>query len=240
MNETRSKPPETSTDGKRPEQKLTVKRLAPDDPSAMKQAASVMAKAFVRSPVYRYIWGDDDDDAGRENFLRFVFERNILLRPQCCRCVTVDSEDSKDPGQLVCSFMFIDPEVAPPSLWEMMSVGLLTIPFRFGLSPMLRLLECANWYGQAKNAVLGVERKALQLERMTVLPAFQGQGIGSRSLKVVLEEEAKARKLPVFLATQEERNVRFYGKLGFKVAKEQAFPSSSEFRNWFMLWEPPS
>jgi len=215
---------------------LIFKQLTVEDPRAIEQSASVMAKAFLRSPVYRYIWGDDTDDTGREAFLRFLFERNIQLRPECCRCVT-DKGDSKGREQFVCSFMFIDPGVTPPSFWEMVSVGLLSIPFRFGLFRMLRLLEVKDWYGRAKDEVLGAERQALQLERMTVLPSFQGKGIGSWSLKRALKE-AKQRDLPVFLATQEERNVRFYSKLGFKVLTEEAFPSSSAFRNWFMLWEP--
>mmetsp|Transcript_3054 Transcript_3054/g.5919 ORF Transcript_3054/g.5919 Transcript_3054/m.5919 type:complete len:267 (-) Transcript_3054:400-1200(-) len=259
----------TTDDGKLPAAavpQLTVKRLSAGDPNAIKQAASVMAKAFLRSPVYLYMWGDDDDDAGREAFLSFLFERNIQLRPQCCRCVTAGpaTPESKGHGRgqredepvVVCSFMFIDPEVTPPSLWEMISVGLLTIPFRFGLTPMLRLLECVRYFGQSKDKVLGGERRALQLERMTVLPSFQGKGIGSRSLRVALGE-AKARGLPVFLSTQEERNVRFYNKLGFKVVQKQAFPPPSssssssssasslstkkkkKCTNWSMLWEPP-
>ena len=44
--------------------------------------------------------------------------------------------------------------------------------------------------------------------------------------------------LAVFLCTQEERNVRFYGRLGFEVIADEMCPFGDGYRNWMMLREP--
>ena len=51
--------------------------------------------------------------------------------------------------------------------------------------------------------------------------------------------EADAEKLAVLLFTQEERNVRFYAKLGFEVVADEICPVGA-FRNWAMVREPRS
>jgi len=53
---------------------------------------------------------------------------------------------------------------------------------------------------------------------MVVRPDMQGKGVGTHALKQALDEADDAG-LPVMLATQEERNIRFYRRLGFEVVR---------------------
>ena len=52
-----------------------------------------------------------------------------------------------------------------------------------------------------------------------MLPSRQGQGIGTRALTAALKETDELG-VPVFLCTQEERNVTFYRRLGFRPMRE--------------------
>ena len=64
--------------------------------------------------------------------------------------------------------------------------------------------------------------KGCLLERMVVVPALQGKGVGSKCLKEALDAVA-GRGQGVLLATQEARNVRFYEGLGFETIHETDF-----------------
>ena len=77
----------------------------------------------------------------------------------------------------------------------------------------------------------------IRLERMTVLPSYQGKGVGTASLSNALEDADKLG-LVCILGTQETRNVTFYSRLGFKVVDESHCPVGDGFKNWMMIREP--
>jgi len=77
----------------------------------------------------------------------------------------------------------------------------------------------------------------VRLNRMTVLPEYQGKGVGTHALSSALEE-ADQEGLSVVLATQERRNVVFYKRLGFKVVDESHVDIGKGYTNWMMLREP--
>ena len=79
--------------------------------------------------------------------------------------------------------------------------------------------------------------KVARLERVTVLPARQGQGIGSRALAEAMGC-ADSESLAVVLFTQEARNVIFYRRLGFEVIAEKVCPIGGGYHNWMMMREP--
>ena len=70
---------------------------------------------------------------------------------------------------------------------------------------------------------------------MVVKPAHQGKRLGSRCLGEQLD--ALGNDTPVLLATQEEKNVRFYSRLGFTVFSEEDFVGAdgTVVHNWFMV-----
>eukprot|EP00729_Bicosta_minor_P020345 gene20345-15678_t len=71
---------------------------------------------------------------------------------------------------------------------------------------------------------------------MVVKPEHQGKRLGSTCLAAELE--ALGPGTPVLLATQEEKNVRFYSRLGFRVHSEEDFVGADNrtvVHNWFMV-----
>lgn len=202
-------------------------------------AATVMAHAFVDSPSYLQIYRGGQ--AHREAALFWMFERNIRAVqkkiPNALRGILVDDK-------VVATFMLV-PISCKLSTWEMVTAGLLWIPFKFGFASFQRLMETIDFMDSGvpkeeenercgKNAVGRVK-----LNQMTVLPDWQGQGLGSICVASCLQE-AREDNLQVILSTQEERNVRFYSRQGFQVNGENDFKPQEQdddkysYHNWFM------
>lgn len=72
----------------------------------------------------------------------------------------------------------------------------------------------------------------LLLASVAVAPERQGTGLGTRTLAPGLER-ADLEQLPVHLETSSERNVRFYGRLGFGVVEAVELPGGGP-RTWLM------
>lgn len=221
-----------------PQLAVTAVTLDPKHLGHIKSVAVVMARAFCQSPFYKYIWGDDGDDAGREVFLAWLFERNIQARPTTTRVSLAGSVEN-----IVCAFLFQASDIPPPRILEIvMKIG-LQIPFSYGPRVLLRLLEVAKFCKSLLNITLkrGLHRSCdpfYQLERMAVTPEWQGKGVGSTSLLCALKT-ADERKMGVRLMTQEERNVRFYRKLGFEVVEKRDLTDRFGCTNWVM-WRRPT
>ena len=192
-------------------------------------AAALTAAAFAGRPnVWRAVCGATTPADMQRHFLSWLFARNLWLRREsgCNRVVMLD-------GELVCSFMFVPPETTDVRFCDMLRAGLLKLPLLFGPGRLKRLLKAKSLEeGELK------ESGAFRLERMVVSPTMQGRGIGSRALQIALKE-ADAAGRPVVLTTNEERNVAFYSRLGFKVARSTAREIDGEsYRVWTMARSP--
>ena len=212
--------------------------LLKDDLAA---AVSLSAAAFQNTSSYAAIVPDDD---ARKQFLAWLFERNyqFALEHGVARVVECDVQRRGYASlnvrrEIVGFYLFERPGTPSPSLLVLVRWGFLGFPFRFGLGATARLLRLKSWFEAKEREIVG-DREIAKLERVTVLPARQGRGVGSAALAAAMRE-ADAEKLAVLLFTQEERNVRFYAKLGFEVVADEICPVG-DFRNWAMIREPRS
>lgn len=206
---------------------LPVERLA--------EAAAVTAAAFEASPVYVALAGRDALPNDRRRLLRFIFERNLWLRmPSGCNRVVIHD------GRVVCSFMLVTPAVPKVRTVDMVRAGLLKLPFLFGLGVLRRLFTLISRGEAIETAIkaeLGHPPMCL-LERMVVAPEMQGQRIGSRALAQALGE-TDAAGCHVLLATNEERNVTFYSRLGFRVVRRvDEEVEGFQYTAWYMVRPP--
>ena len=204
-------------------------------------AVSLSAAAFQNTSSYAAIVPDDD---ARKQFLAWLFERNyqFALEHGVARVVECDVQRRGYASlnvrrEIVGFYLFERPGTPSPSLLVLVRWGFLGFPFRFGLGATARLLRLKSWFEAKEREIVG-DRAIAKLERVTVLPARQGRGVGSVALAAAMSE-ADAEKLAVLLFTQEERNVRFYAKLGFEVVADEICPVG-DFRNWAMIREPRS
>jgi GNAT superfamily N-acetyltransferase len=82
----------------------------------------------------------------------------------------------------------------------------------------------------------GVPTNAWYLSIAGIKPACQGKGLGAGLLKTVLDEADK-NGIPTYLETFTPRNISFYERMGYKIAKEVFEPVTGSFY-WIMLREP--
>jgi ribosomal protein S18 acetylase RimI-like enzyme len=69
---------------------------------------------------------------------------------------------------------------------------------------------------------------------MGVSQEYQGKGFGGKLVRAVIEKAETERK-PIYLETQKEDNINFYGKYGFSVKKKIILPEPLNLPMWLMV-----
>lgn len=124
--------------------------------------------------------------------------------------------------------VFCPGEKASPSFWDMMKNGML-----FSSISMIRLF--ANRDIRKLIKATEKEKKKLKtgpflyLMLMGVAPEHQRKGYGTQLL-VYLCKRADREKKAIYLEIQNEMNVQWYEKFGFKVVKQ------IPIFDWLTLW----
>jgi ribosomal protein S18 acetylase RimI-like enzyme len=213
-----------------------------------------MAKAFCESPSYQYLFQDIQCLKSRAKALEWLFVRNLTLTVGTCPQALRGVLDTLNDNKVILCFLWTPGANQEISLWDMIRAGLWQVPFKFGMGTLKRVLRLVEAHElEAKestkqhhqdddddDARTDIDTDFVHLERMVVLPEYQGQGWGSRALKETLESETRM----VRLATQEERNVRFYQRLGFEIAGERDMFGDDDpdhkYHSWFLIRSAPT
>jgi GNAT superfamily N-acetyltransferase len=114
---------------------------------------------------------------------------------------------------------------------------LRALPMLLGLTGWRRFLRLAR-LRQVMDRAHPMGRPHAYLWFLGVTPEAQGHGVGSRLIKVKLDQLDQAGT-PAFLETATERNVAFYRRHGFDVLSEYR-PDAEAPRVWAMWREAPS
>ncbi len=69
---------------------------------------------------------------------------------------------------------------------------------------------------------------------MAVSREFQGKGFGGKFLRAIIEK-SETEKKPIYLETQNEKNVSLYEKFGFHVANKVVIPDPVNLPMWLMV-----
>ena len=156
------------------------------------------------------------DENRRLEALKWFFRVTFSLRLSSCRCAFAQVDGRTT---MVCFFLMVKPSVPAPSSWALLKSGWDTMPLRLGWQGYRRLLQVRHYHQAVERRFRengGSVGNLCSLQRMVVLPAAQGLGIGSRYLSAAIAE-VSASGLGVQLGTMEARNVCFYRRLGFEV-----------------------
>lgn len=180
----------------------------------MSAVADLLARAMSDDPLWRALGIRD---------LRWLFERRLRLIRRWSETGTVD-------GRLAWHLALV-PSGERPSIARILAAGLGMAPVRIGIRRTLALRALADHL--ARDVPPGAD----VLEAVAVDPALRGRGIGTS----VLRERLARADRPVALHTQAERNVRFYGRLGFAVTVEEELDVlGTPVPSWTMLMPPRS
>jgi GNAT superfamily N-acetyltransferase len=130
-------------------------------------------------------------------------------------------------------------EAARPALW------LPPGGHPFGLADQLRVLPAQlRVFGRHLRRAIGAQRAVERhhprephwyLDYIAVAPGGQGRGAGSALLAPMLER-CDREGVPAYLESSKERNLAFYARHGFRVAREIELPDGPPI---WLMWRDP-
>jgi ribosomal protein S18 acetylase RimI-like enzyme len=187
------------------------------------QAMVALGRAFANDPLMKYVLPADDKRLCATPELYGGIIRYALLYGKAYTTPTVDG-----------AACWLPPERSSPTLLRMLRAGMLKVPLLLGWKSYQRLNEF-----EAQAEILH-KRHATKphwyLWALGVDPMSQGKGTGGILLQPMLAQ-ADAEKMPCYLETQNEKNLPFYEKHGFKVC-EQKEVFKNAVSTWAMLRQP--
>jgi ribosomal protein S18 acetylase RimI-like enzyme len=189
------------------------------------KAAAVLRDAFRHDPVWNRVFeGAEHKDekllAFHETPLRF-----------CSKYGEVYASSDKIEGVAA----WVPGTFSYMSFWRMLRSGAMRAGMKMGseyskkLGVVLRPIEKdrkANMKG----------RDFLYLQVIGVAGEFQGKGFGKLVLQALIEK-SEEEKIPIYLETETENNVRWYERFGFSVIKKIILPEI-DLPMWEMIREP--
>jgi ribosomal protein S18 acetylase RimI-like enzyme len=188
----------------------------------VERISSGLGRAFMGDPFYQYI---TPNEASREADLKWWM--SVLLR-YSAKYGTVYTLDDGSPA----AALVLGPDATMVSTPKILAMGLYKGPFVLGLKSLFRILDIT---GQWDKLHQQQPRRHFYLMILGVDPSFQGQGAGKALLKPLLDR-ADRESLPCYLETASERNLAYYGALGFKIVNETRIDApEGPWAYWTML-----
>jgi len=200
---------------------IPVRLAVPGEIGAL---ASVLARAFVDDPFYRYLAGDAPE---RNERMRAGWIG--LLEHASDRLSTTYTTDDH-AGVAIWH---------PPGYTGTSFIGSLRL-----LPSVARLAGGYRRLREVSRAVAALEERRqhhapgphFYLSALGVEPHRQGEGVGTALVQPILER-ATASGVPAYLETATARNVLLYERLGFAVVEELTLPAT-DVHGWLMLRAP--
>lgn len=183
----------------------------------IKKAADVLVDAYTEDPMIAKIFTDDIKR-------RIQFE--VMLR-FCMKYGNVYSPSENFEG-----VMAIAPHDKDMTTWRTLLSGGFFIGMKIAsvaklMVPTIKLMEEAK-----KN--FNLDHPYIYLFIIGVSQEFQGKSFGGKLLRAILEKADTERK-PMYLETQNEKNVSLYEKYGFHVVKKIDLPDPLNLPMFLMV-----
>lgn len=214
---------------------VVIRKIRPDD---IDGTARLLARAFADNACYAFM---HPRLATRAADLEAFFRRNLawhlaqeLTWVACSASGNVIGTATLEPRGGV-----------PASLRSAVAHWLIPTARERGPAAVARLLWADAEFARNNRRVAG-QATYWHVHAVAVDPDAQSQGIGMAMMRHALgalDTLLLRQPAPVVLSTQRERNLGFYGRLGFELAFERtmgAFIAGSGFTSWFMRRRSPS
>lgn len=197
--------------------------------SKIAESSEVAASAFKFDPVFNYL--TPDDPALQFQALTWLTHQLMAY----CR----QYEYTYTTPDLAGVAAWLPPGEFPSDLLSQLKIvlqlQLYLLPVKAGWSQVGRWMNVLQATEKAHQQDMG-DSPCWYLGLMLVHPKKQGQGVGSRLLRPILQR-ASDEDMPCYVVTFTEQAVRFYQKNGFEIAQKQTFaPNSPPF--WTLTRNP--
>lgn len=104
-----------------------------------------------------------------------------------------------------------------------------------GFGHYMRSMECEDFVAKAHETIM-LGRLHYYLWGIVVDPSKQKKGVGI-ALMYTLLQKADAENMPIYLETHDEKNVEYYQRMGFYLARKDVI-SKYDMEIWCMVREP--
>lgn len=192
-------------------------RIVPLQPDEIDEAADVLSRAFINTPFTGKIMGGPSERHRKQ--LKMGFKAMLAKKPGT-KVAAMDGERMVGVMRMV----------KWPDCQNSVPRGLELFPaILFARSTMKRFLGARNVWGEHDP-----KKPHWHVDPIGVLPELQGQGIGKK-LMAHYCEHVDSQNMAAYHETDQQQNVRFYEKFGFKVIETEPILGIT---NWF-LWREP-
>ena len=130
--------------------------------------------------------------------------------------------------------MWVHSDNSEMTTWQMIKYGALKAMYKIGIKTMNNTDISLDFLAKTQAEI--IEEPHYHFTWLGVEPSLQKKGIGTELILAMLNQFSK-EKVKCFLDTQDEQNVAYYEKFGFRLIKECQFPNV-DVTYWGMLWEP--
>lgn len=192
----------------------------------IKKSGIVYADAFEKDPVWKRVFSDIEYN------LRTIFFQGPAR--YCLKYGEVYSPSDKLEGIM----SFVPGKYADMTFWRALHTGSFLNLLKGGnklLNLMFKMQPIFSPLEEARREVVK-DREYIYLIAIGVSPEHQGKGFG-KTLLTFLHNKADKLKLPIYLETATDKNIRMYEKLGYKVTGKVNHPIIN-VPQWGMLREP--
>ena len=129
------------------------------------------------------------------------------------------------------ALLWISGKHYPLGLWQVLQVGMISLPFQVGFRVLHRLAKHDT--ESQKYTVEHASKSMGWIWVVGVAPEGQGRGHCRYLMEKAIEEMRAQGMNEFWLTTDKEVNVTIYKKLGFEVVAEKIIPDSG-ITNWTM------
>jgi ribosomal protein S18 acetylase RimI-like enzyme len=193
------------------------------DTQRKKEALDVIVAAFFDYPEFHYYF---PDPVQRKRVMAWYLGRVLDTAVRYGEVFT-----TWDRSGVI---FILPPGHTRISQWEYIRCGFLPAALVLGMRDFIRSQKAEDYLGTLHESTMA-GRPHYYLWGLVVDPARKRQGIGTALLSSLLAR-ADAEKMPIYLETHDEKNVAYYQRFGFQLAKTGCIPQS-DVRVWAMVRE---
>ena len=181
------------------------------DPSQFARAEQTLVSAFASDPMTGYLFPRSSQ---RARGLQAIYR--VGLRQGLCYGKVDTAEDCRAVA------VWLHSEQSRMNALEMLRMGYLAAGLRMGWGSSRRVLRFLHFLEETRRNSMA--RPHWYLLSLAVAPECQVRGLGTMLLRHGIAR-AKAQGFACYLETTRDRNVAFYQKHGFSIAREAPSPN---------------
>ena len=201
-----------------------IKNLHKVNKSEIRQATLVLSDAFKEDPLFKVLFGD-----AVKNSYKYTLVAKFMIR-YCYKYGDVYASSEKYEGIMAIT----QDKYTYMSLWRLIRSGSIFPFLSIGFKSFMKVASALSPIDETRKKHMK-NMSFAYLQIIGVASENQGKGYGGKLLKELIAMTDKV-KLPIYLETETESNVRLYERFGFKTLEEMDLPVINQ-PMWTMLRE---